>query len=350
MLFRSVRNTWRRVFEDYNVDLVLSGHDHIYARSLPMYQDKPTTNPQLGITYIIGGVGGRKFYSVDPSPTSNTQFYDHYVENTSVANIITIDHEKISIELIDLYGNVLDTATLPAKRPVTTMQNIDKDAFMNQIAFYTYETDMRQGQIVWPKNSYPDVSRIRVFRNDTDSVAISTTYIINNNLDRATFFGLREGQDHNTKIEVLFRDGTIKERIVSYTHKKPYGELSGVASGEITKDSAQITWDTAFLNSQVKHIQIKLADEIIEVLSKDAASVVLVDLESDTEYTFIIEVVDIFDDVVQSENITIQTEEEVIEEEPVEDVPQRGCKKATAMWMSILALGFLLIFRRKKIL
>lgn len=53
-----------KTFEEYGVDLVLSGHDHIYARSHLLYQNNPTEDHTKGITYIIGGSGGNKFYPV----------------------------------------------------------------------------------------------------------------------------------------------------------------------------------------------------------------------------------------------------------------------------------------------
>lgn len=344
----AVKNTWRKVFEDYNVDLVLSGHDHIYARTVPMYQDKPTTNPNLGITYIIGGSGGRKFYSVNTSPTSNTQYYDHYVENTSVANIITVTESNLTIELIDLQGNTLDTATLPSKRPLVAPSTMDKDAFMNNLRFYTYETDMRQGQVIWGNGAYPNVARVRVFRNETDSVAISTTYITDAKSTQATFFGLREGELHRTKIEVLFRDGTTLEKIEEFVHKKAYGALSNPQVGEVGETTAILSWETAFLNNQVKQIEIYTGNTLLATATKSDETITLENLTPDTIYDIRIVVVDIFDDAVQEETLSFTTEAEEVVVPPVEEEETSGCKKATAIWAGLLALGFVVVFKKKE--
>lgn len=46
---RAVRAAWVPIFEKYGVDIVFSGHNHLYARF----------HPQNSIVYIIEGVGGR---------------------------------------------------------------------------------------------------------------------------------------------------------------------------------------------------------------------------------------------------------------------------------------------------
>ena len=50
------------VFEECNVDIVLSGHDHIYSRTT-MYQGEKTQMNANGVTYVVGGsVSGSKYY------------------------------------------------------------------------------------------------------------------------------------------------------------------------------------------------------------------------------------------------------------------------------------------------
>jgi hypothetical protein len=51
---KDVQETWVPIFERYDVDLVLSGHDHDYQR----------TEPIQGVTYIVSG-GGSKIRPTD---------------------------------------------------------------------------------------------------------------------------------------------------------------------------------------------------------------------------------------------------------------------------------------------
>jgi predicted phosphodiesterase len=53
--------TWSETFDQAEIDLVLSGHDHVYSRTT-MKNDKKVTL-QEGVTYLVGGSSsGSKFY------------------------------------------------------------------------------------------------------------------------------------------------------------------------------------------------------------------------------------------------------------------------------------------------
>jgi len=65
-----MRRTLVPLFDRAGVDLVMSGHDHIYARTLPMRGDKPAgepanayTNP-AGTLYLLPGAAGSKRYDI----------------------------------------------------------------------------------------------------------------------------------------------------------------------------------------------------------------------------------------------------------------------------------------------
>lgn len=53
--------TWSKTFDHLNIDLVLSGHDHVYSRTTMKNEEKVEAGQ--GTTYIVGGSGsGSKFY------------------------------------------------------------------------------------------------------------------------------------------------------------------------------------------------------------------------------------------------------------------------------------------------
>jgi hypothetical protein len=56
----AVRTRWVPLFERYQVDLVLSGHDHNYQRFAP----------RLGVTYVVHGGGGAALYEIERCPAS----------------------------------------------------------------------------------------------------------------------------------------------------------------------------------------------------------------------------------------------------------------------------------------
>jgi len=79
--FQSV-NDFNDLFEELKIDLVLSGHDHIYNRA-----------KINGITYITGGSSGNKYYSKKPE---NNHFEAIYAEHTPVFSIIDYNASELT--------------------------------------------------------------------------------------------------------------------------------------------------------------------------------------------------------------------------------------------------------------
>jgi predicted phosphodiesterase len=92
------RGLWVPLFSRYRVDVVFSGHDHMYTRF----------QPRDGIHYIVEGLGGNSFQKIKPQAkevlvTNNTEFGFGLVE---------IVGRKLVFKHITASGDVLDTFSL----------------------------------------------------------------------------------------------------------------------------------------------------------------------------------------------------------------------------------------------
>lgn len=58
-----IRKVWTPIFDEFQVDVVMNGHDHVYLRTYPMKNNMPVGEGE-GTTYIVGGASGPKFYTV----------------------------------------------------------------------------------------------------------------------------------------------------------------------------------------------------------------------------------------------------------------------------------------------
>ena len=85
------------LFEQYDVDLVLNGHDHNYERF-----DKIN-----GVQYIVTGGGGNSLYPIGTELSESAYFLS---ENHFVG--LTISNDELQIEAIDEDGFVFDAVTL----------------------------------------------------------------------------------------------------------------------------------------------------------------------------------------------------------------------------------------------
>lgn len=117
----TMRREFAPLFEQYGVDLVLTGHDHNYERSKPMRGSGVAPSGTRGIVYVVVGSGGaslRAFPGSQPSWTA-------YRNNTDMGYLdVTVNGGTLRARFITPSGSVRDsftlTKTLPAaeERPV----------------------------------------------------------------------------------------------------------------------------------------------------------------------------------------------------------------------------------------
>jgi len=108
-----LRTDWLALFDQADVDLVCSGHDHIYARTDLLYGGSKATEPDTGTIYLIGGSAGTKLYQVDPLEAGSYEYYQTDTEST--LSIVTVTDTEITIQTIGLDGSIVDTFNVACK-------------------------------------------------------------------------------------------------------------------------------------------------------------------------------------------------------------------------------------------
>jgi len=110
-----LRDLWQPVFDKHKVDLVLTGHDHTYARSgMRIHDNLPTggtaRDPKSGTVYVVS-VSGPKMYRVEKQP-----WMKRAAENTQLYQVIRIDGDRLVYESRTAIGELYDSFEL-IKRP-----------------------------------------------------------------------------------------------------------------------------------------------------------------------------------------------------------------------------------------
>ncbi|MGH7825710.1 MAG: metallophosphoesterase [Candidatus Binatia bacterium] len=101
-----VRRLWVPLFEKYNVDIVFSGHDHMYTRF----------KPRDGVAYVIEGLGGRSLSEERPHANDVA-----FTDNSEYGfGLIDIAGPELVFRHMTANGNVLDTFTLKKHHSVAT--------------------------------------------------------------------------------------------------------------------------------------------------------------------------------------------------------------------------------------
>ncbi|MGG4147184.1 S-layer homology domain-containing protein [Paenibacillus algorifonticola] len=92
------------ILEEKKVDLVLVGHDHVYARTYPMQEGKPNKATNEGTVYLDGGASGWKFYD-----GTQYNYLNHiFDEDVPVYSAIEITSDEIRVEARTSAGNIVD--------------------------------------------------------------------------------------------------------------------------------------------------------------------------------------------------------------------------------------------------
>ena len=92
------RKNWKPLFDKYNVDLVLNGHDHTYARGHVPIISADKDSEKLGTVYVTS-VSGPKQYSLDKKhiESYSKQGYelDNSAEQIQFFQVIEIDEDRL---------------------------------------------------------------------------------------------------------------------------------------------------------------------------------------------------------------------------------------------------------------
>ncbi|CAH0119250.1 hypothetical protein PAE9249_01749 [Paenibacillus sp. CECT 9249] len=101
-----VRSNWVPVLEEFGVDLVLNGHDHIYLRTTMKDGEKKMLGE--GTTYVVAGSTGPKFYGLTQRPWH--QIVDD--EHTQIYTSIETKGNTLTFEARTIDGREVDRFTL----------------------------------------------------------------------------------------------------------------------------------------------------------------------------------------------------------------------------------------------
>ena len=111
-----LRAAWKPIFDEFKVDLVLTGHDHTYARSGDVAGRGGSKNmpsgynqaydPAIGTVYVVS-VSGPKMYNV-----STDGFAVRTAEDTQLYQIIKVGPDELHYEARTATGRLYDAFTL----------------------------------------------------------------------------------------------------------------------------------------------------------------------------------------------------------------------------------------------
>lgn len=305
----ALRSTWQSVFDKYGVDLVLTGHDHVYTRSYPVYKGEKSSG-LLGTTYVTGGSAGDKMsYSVTPN-----DFYAFSVDlsktKLSTFSIVTVENGKISVEALNENSEIIDSYQILSKRSQSENgEKITKNEFLDSISL-THRGDITNCFISFSNKAFEIVKKVEVI-NKINGAVISDTFVYSSLIDGIEAYFPRDKINELTFV-VTFKDGEKEEIDYTYSTIMPWGEIKNVRYENYDEENCRvdIVWDN-MVNEQVKSFRIYQGNSFIgEVDSAESKYTIEGFLKEESNYT--LQVYSINRKVIYQETISYDEESKPI--------------------------------------
>lgn len=132
----TLRELWKPVLDEFKVDLVLTGHDHTYARSGDLSKKGTLADiniphgygqvydPAVGTVYVVS-VSGPKMYGLE-----NSDWAVRTAENTQLFQVITVDGDELRFEARTAVNRLHDAFLLKKRvgRPNELVELISEKA------------------------------------------------------------------------------------------------------------------------------------------------------------------------------------------------------------------------------
>ena len=102
----NLRDAFVPIIDKHKVDIVFSGHDHVYARSYPLRDGAKMKSPAEGSIYITAGRTGTKTFQRALAKEWNEVFYNPQDE----PNYLTVDvkQDTLTVKAVRVSGGLID--------------------------------------------------------------------------------------------------------------------------------------------------------------------------------------------------------------------------------------------------
>ena len=107
-----LRRAWSEVLEEYDVDLVLQGHDHSYSRGNLVENRTEDPDVHTGPVYVVAVTGPKMYEADDVNWTSNGAEARVQVTDTQTFQSVSVDGSTLEYVSTTADGEVVDAFTI----------------------------------------------------------------------------------------------------------------------------------------------------------------------------------------------------------------------------------------------
>lgn len=226
-----IQENWVPLWEQYQVDLCLSGHEHIYIRKDLWYEGQK--NEDLGLTYLVGCAAGHKSYATQ----DETGLVIH--KTSFACNVISIRNDRMTVTLYDQNGNELNKSfELKTKREIND-EIITDDKIYDSIEL-DYDKENQTGFIRWDKAFFGNVKTVKISKICYGNEQKFDTYISTSKVTYKDIAPLFNNFDYDITVTCEKYDGTTIEKKFNIYNQASYKLTLDAIDGYID-DASNIT-------------------------------------------------------------------------------------------------------------
>lgn len=97
----ALRAAWAPVVDQYGIDLVLNGHEHLYEITKPLNNNTVQATNATGTVYVVAGGAGAML------DTPGTDFWTQYTESTYLASVLHVRRDQMTLDSFRQDGSAL---------------------------------------------------------------------------------------------------------------------------------------------------------------------------------------------------------------------------------------------------
>lgn len=236
-------NNFSDIFEEYQVDLVIGGHEHVFLRKDTLYNNEK--NADLGVTYYVSPAAQHKQYGMKEDYKDTVDEY----ENTNYKiNTISVTNSKLTVTLYNeagekaansRTGKTLTFELTPKRSGTITTQ---KDSTLEKGIKLNHDKENEDAEITWNKVCYGNVKTVKVERSNNDNITEFSTFVASEKITSLNIGPVYNDRNYTVKVTFIKYDGSTIEKEFEIINLVPYNLNLELNGGILTSPEEWVTY------------------------------------------------------------------------------------------------------------